>query len=341
MKTIITGGTQLLGANIIRELLHRGHHLRALIRKGDNLTGIMGLDVELYECDLSDKQNLYKACIGFDFVIHAADKTQGSSKKFADFFETNILGTQNMVRAAERANIGRFVYVSSCFVFGGGSEECPGTELSEFTGFHLDSGYFNSKYLAQQWILCEIERKRLPILIVNPTTMIGPYDNSPGSGEIMHSSIWRQIQFCPSGGKNFIDVRDAAIATCNALTMGMTGECYLLASQNLTYASFFDKINLISGKPDSKIFIPGFILNMIGLTGSIIGYLTKQNFKLNYTVSRQLSREVYYSGAKAVRVLGLPQRSVDNAIYDAIEWFARNNYLKMDPSTQFLLQAVA
>jgi len=328
MKTFVTGGTGLLGANLIRELLSRGHQVRALARKGSNLRGIQGLDVELYEGDLSDSQNLYEGCKGFDYVIHAAAQSPGRFANFTDYIGTNVIGTQNMLRAAERANIERIIYVSSCCVFGGGGKESAGTELSEFRDFNLDSGYINSKYIAQQWVLSEIERKRLPVLIVNPTTMIGPYDIHPNSGKIILRIIRNQIQFCPSGGKNFIDVRDAALATCNALTQGITGECYLLASQNLTFADLFEKVTRIYGKTDHKITVPGFILNTLGLTGSLINYLTHQNLKLNYTNLRQLTMESYFSGAKAVRVLGLPQNPVEKAIHDAIEWFANNNYIK-------------
>ena len=341
MKTFVTGGTGLLGANLIRELLRRGHQVRALARKGSNLRGIRGLDIELYEGDLSDKQNLYEGCKGFDYVIHAAAQTPGNFTNFTDYIGPNIIGTQNMLGAAERANIERIVYVSSCCVFGGGSKDCPGTELSEFTGFSLDSGYINSKYLAQQWVLSEIEKKRLPVVIVNPTIMIGPYDSRPNSGEIILRLICNQLQFCPSGGKNFIDVRDAARATCNALTMGIPGECYLLASQNLTFAELFEKVYRIYGKADRKISVPGFIMNTLGLTGSFISYLTHQDLKMNYSNLRQLTMKSYFSGAKAVRVLGLPQRSVDMAIHDAIEWFADNNYIKMNASAESLLNAAA
>ena len=330
MKVFVTGGTGLLGANLIRELFRRGYQVRALVRRGSDLRGIQDLDIELYEGDLSDEQNLYQGCKGFDYVIHAAALTPGFLTNFSDYLVANIRGTQNMVRAVERTQVNRMVYVSSCCVFGGGSKECPGTELSEFTGFRLNSGYINSKYLAQKWVLSEVEKKGLPILIVNPTIMIGPYDCHPSSGEIILRVIRQKIQFCPRGGMNFIDARDAALAICNALTMGSTGECYILASQNLTFTELFDKINRIYGKNGFKIIMPGFIINTLGLTGNIISFLTHKNVKLNYSNTRQMTYKSYFQGAKAARVLGLPQEPVDKAIHDAIEWFANNNYIKIN-----------
>jgi dihydroflavonol-4-reductase len=327
MKVFVTGGTGLLGANLIRELLSRNYDVRALVRRGSDLRGIRDLNVELYEGDLSEEQSLYEGCKGFDYVIHSAAQTPGSITDFSEYIVANIRGTQHMVRAVERAQVTRMIYVSSCCVFGGGSKESPGTELSEFTGFRFHSGYMNSKYLAQQWVLSEVEKKQIPILIVNPTIMIGPYDSHPSSGEIILRVIRQPLQFCPVGGKNFIDVRDAASAACNALTMGAIGECYLLASQNLTFNELYEKISRIYGRQVTKVSVPGCLLNTLGLTGNFIRFLTHKDIPLNYTNTRQLSCESYFSGDKAARFLGLPQRSIDQAIEDAILWFADHNYL--------------
>jgi dihydroflavonol-4-reductase len=328
MKTFITGGTGLLGSNIIRELLRRKHHVRVLVRKNSNLCTIKNLDIELYEGDLSDANKLYEGCKGFDFVIHAAAKTPGQHIHYSNYMETNVKGTQNIVKAAEKARISKLVYVSSCCVFGGGTKESPGTELSEFTGFKYNSGYINSKYLALQWVLSEIEKKGLPIVIVNPTILIGPFDYHPSSGEIILRIINEQYQFCPQGGKNFIDVRDAAYATCNALKRGIAGECYLLASQNLTFAELFDKVNQIYGCKKRMIPIPGYILNTLGLAGNLYNSVSTNKIALNLTNSRQLTNTSFFSGTKAERVLGLTRNTIDNAIKDAIDWFSANNYIK-------------
>lgn len=330
MKTFVTGGTGLLGANIIRELLKRGHEVRVLVRAGSNLRAIKNLEIEYYNGDLSDLETLRKGCSGCDFIIHSAANPPGSSSRFSDFVKTNIEGTKNIVRVAENVGVKRMIYVSSCCVFGGGSKEYPGTELSEFTGFRFDSGYINSKYVAQQWVLSEIEKKSLPIVIVNPTMMIGPYDAGPSSGEIILRLLRHQIQFCPMGGKNFIDVRDAAEATCNALRKGTIGECYLLASENLTFSEFFDRFYNVIRERYMKVKVPGFILNAFGLTGDLINLLTKKSLSLNYTNSRQLACKSYFSGNKATKYLGLIQKPIDSAIRDAVDWFARHHYFERD-----------
>jgi dihydroflavonol-4-reductase len=341
MKTLVTGANGLLGSNLVRELLKRGHQVRVLVRKGADLTTLHCLKVEYFYGDLLDEHKLTEACRGCDFVIHSGGKTAGIQTKFSDFAGINIKGTQNIVRAAENAGIRRMVHVSSCCVFGGGTMENPGTELSEFTGFRFNSGYINSKYLAQQWVLSEVEKKGFPVVIVNPTLMIGPYDSHPSSGEIILRALRQQFQLCPIGGKNFIDVRDVATATCNALTMGIPGECYLLASDNLTFSGFFEKVNRIYGRSGMRILIPGGLINCAGLIGNIFQAMTNQDIALNLVNTRQLTNESYFSANKAVRALELPQRPVEEALRDAIAWFVANKYLAPNPIKETFTPAVA
>ena len=317
----------MLGANVVRELLKRRRQVRVLVRKGATLTSLKGLKIEYFYGDLADEKRLAEACQGCDYVIHSAGLTPGRQTAFSDFARVNITGTQNMIRAAEKARIKRMVHVSSCCVFGGGSIKDPGNELSEFNGFKFNSGYINSKYLAQQWVLSEVEKTGFPVVIVNPTIMIGPYDARPSSGEIILRILKQNLQLCPPGGKNFIDVRDAAVATCNALTMGVPGECYLLAGENISFKNFFKKVNRIYGKAGLTMKIPGILINSAGLAGNAIQALTSQNVQLNFTNSRQLTNESYFSASKAIRFLDLRQRTIDEAIRAAITWFAANGYI--------------
>jgi dihydroflavonol-4-reductase len=328
MKTLVTGANGMLGSNLVRELLRRDHEVKVLVRPGSDLRSLAGLEIEFFYGDLLDERRMQEAVDGCDYVIHAAGKVAGELTRFSDYAGPNLKGTQNIVRAAEIAGVSRMVHVSSCCVFSGGSMKHPGTELSEFTGFRFNSGYVYSKYLAQQWILSEVEKTRFPVVIVNPTMLIGPYDVRPTTGEVILRVLKQLVQPCPSGGKNYIDVRDAAIGTCNALTMGIPGECYLLGSENLTYAQFIDRVNQIYGRPGFRVMLPGMVLKGAGLIGNVIRMMTHRDTVVNLVNCRQISYDAYFSASKAVRTLGLPQRPVDEAIRDAIDWFIANGYLK-------------
>jgi dihydroflavonol-4-reductase len=341
MKTLVTGANGLLGANVVRELLKRNHEVSVLLRKGADDRTIRGLDIQIHHGDLSDESVLKQACNGVNFVIHAAGKAPGAQVRFSDYAETNIKGTKNIIHAAEEAGVERIVHVSSCCVYSGGTIEEPGTELSEFTGFKYNSGYINSKYLAQQWVLSEVERKKAPVVIVNPTLMLGPYDIRPTSGDAILKVLNLPYQFCPMGGKNFVDVRDAAFATCNALTMGTVGECYLLASENLSFADFYRKVNRNYGRDGFRIMVPDILVKSVGLIGNAVSTIMKQDLEWNYVNASQMTCESYFSAKKAIRSLNLPQHPVEQAIRDAIDWFIANQYLAPRTEQGFLVPEAA
>jgi len=328
MKTIVTGATGLLGCNVVIELLNRGHHVKILTRPNSNISMFLNRDIEINFGNLEDEEFLYKSCCGYDNLIHAAANTHQFPIPFSNYENTNFRGTQNMVNAAVRANISRIVHIGTCSSFGYGTKVFPATELFEFEGFKFGSGYINSKFLTQQWILSETTKKQLPIIVVNPTHMIGPNDARPSSGRIIIEALKHKLQFCPPGGKNYIDVRDAAIATCNALTIGTIGECYLLASKNMRFKEFYNKINDVIGHAKKVLTIPKSILNTMGIAGSIYQLLSKKQIELNYTNSRLICLESYYSGQKAVDELRLPQSKIETAIRDALDWFIKNGYVK-------------
>lgn len=341
MKTLITGANGLLGANLARELLNRGHAVRALVRSNSDLRALHGLDLELHFGDLQDELGLRKALRGCDSLVHAAGRTPDPAASYGDYIATNLRGTQKLVRAAEEQGMNRMVHVSSCCVFGGGSLDDPGTELSEFNGFRFNSGYINSKYLAQQWILSEVEKKGLPIVVVNPTIMLGPFDTRPSSGEIILRLLRKKFQVCPTGGKNFIDVRDAARATCNALLRGIPGECYLLAGENLTFSALFRKIYSAWGICRKEFKVPGPLVKLAGMCGNILSMVSEKPCPLTYSAARQLSSSSYFSGEKAVHHLQLTAHGVDDAIRDAIAWFSDNGYLNTGHQKANILQTAA
>jgi dihydroflavonol-4-reductase len=323
-KVLVTGANGLLGANIVRELVHRGYDVRILARETSDLSGIEGVDFDRENGDILDQESVNKAVEGCDFVIHSAANTSQWPTTYSHYEPVNVHGTLHVIEAVKRHRVKRFVFVSSANAFGNGTKEKPGTELSEFNGFRIGSGYMISKFVAQQFVLSEVEKSDIPAIVVNPTFMIGPYDSKPSSGRIILMGMGKKVQVSPPGGKNFIHVRDAAIGTCNALTMGRIGECYLLANENLTYKDFFGILNTVTGEKPVSLGLPGLLLKSIGMGGTIVEKLLQRPAPLSLVNARLLCLENYYSGKKAVEALELPQTPIETAIREAIGWFKAN-----------------
>lgn len=323
MNVLLTGATGLLGVHITRELIQQGYQVQALYRSlpkhFEKLVWFK--EVEWIKGAITSPADVEAAMKGCQAVIHAAARTDPSPSTLASYYEANIAGTETILTAARRARVSRLVYVSTASVYKPGSFAEPATERSPYAFHLMASGYIASKYQAQQRVLEEVTNG-LNAVIVNPTFVLGPYDFKPSSGAIIQHVLQNGSVFYPnSGGKSFIDVRDAARATVNALREGKTGECYLLANEDIPYERFFPLVIKLAGASKRSIPVSSQLLRSVGWLGSAGEWLTRQPYKLNSINARLMTQDNYYSGRKAATDLQMPHSSVEQAIQDTINWF--------------------
>lgn len=326
MKILVTGANGLLGANVVRELLKRGADVRALVRKSSNLNPLEGLSIQKHFGNITSLEDVEEAVAGCSAVIHIAAMTSQKHTNLKSYFEANINATKNIIDAAKKYNINRIIYVSSAAVIGYGSKDNPGSEANEIRYPFNMMPYPKSKHVAQKLMLKAAKELQTEVIVVNPTFMIGAYDSKPSSGQIILMAVGKRFVLVPPGGKNFIHVKDAAIGTCNALTQGKNGECYLLSNQNLSFREFFSLVNGFSNKRSVFIAIPKSILLFLGLIGSLIAK-TSINVSLNYYNAVSLCVSNFYSNKKSVKELSMPTTPIESAISESVEWFTENGYL--------------
>ena len=326
MKVLVTGANGLLASNLVRELLYSGYEVRGMVRENSNLLALKHVDVELLKGEITNTADIRKAFAGCEAVVHAAANTSQWPTHYEAYKKTNVDATRLILDEAVRRNVERFIFVSSANAFNPGSKEAPGTEDSSFS-LKGKSGYMMSKYVAQNLVLDEFRRSGLPVVVVNPTFMLGKYDAKPSSGQILMMARHKSLMVYPPGGKNFVHVADVAHGIVNAISMGKTGESYLLASENLTYREFFEKLRLVHGRPQNLVRLPRQAIQFTGILGSFYEQMFSKPAKLNVVNARLLCTDNYYSPAKAVRELQMPQTPVSQAIEDALEWFEQYGYL--------------
>ncbi len=327
-KVLITGASGFLGANLTRELFRLGYEVKVIVRPTANLGVIADIPCEVFFGSIDDRETVMQAVAGCQIVIHAACITEQWGISFEAYERINFTATKNIAEACLAHHVERFIYVCTANTIGPGSKAEPGHELNGFTLFHVNSGYINSKYLAQQFILEQVERRQLRAVIINPTFMIGPYDVKPSSGKLILYGLKKKILFYPPGGKNFVHIQDVCRGIINAITHGRIGDCYLLAGENLSYREFFRLLNHIARERRIMIPIPAFILKLGGMAGSLIQRLTRSPMKLNNTSACLLCLNNYYTGKKSERELHLAYTPVEDAITGAFHWFKENNYLQ-------------
>ena len=328
VKVLVTGPDGLLGSNLIRELLNRGYSVTAMMENDKKSLTIENLPIQRIVANLLNTQDIINATVGVDIVIHCAASTSMFPARSEIINKVNIGGTQNIVDACKKNKVKRLIYVGTANSFGSGNLHNLGTEKNLYSSEHYGLDYMDSKYKAQLIVLENAKNGSLNAIVVNPTFMIGPFDSRPSSGEMLLSIYKRKIPGYTLGGKNFIAVKDVAVAITNAITNARNGECYILGNENLTYKQAFEKISKTIGVNPPRLKFPTKAVLAFGKINSFLATTFKYTTKMPYELTLLSSEIHYYSSAKARDELGLPQTPIEVAIKDCFEWFLENGYLK-------------
>src|ERR1051326_8244079 len=240
----------------------------------------------------------------------------------------NVKGSVNMMEAALKHGVKRYIHVGTANSFGYGSMQEPGNELSDYSAGKYGLDYIDTKYEAQQTVLRYVKERGLNAVVVNPTYMIGPYDSRPSSGALIVAVCTGKLKGYAPGGKNCIAVKDVARAIANALVCGRTGECYILGNENISYEHLFEKIADIAGTKVPSMAFPRWAVKAWGYAGTAYELVTGRRTTLNSAMAGIACHGHYYSSRKAIEELGLPQTPLDVAISEAIAWFVQNGYVR-------------
>ncbi len=326
MKVLITGADGMLGSNLTRELLSRGHQVKAFLLPNSPSKSLDGLAIEKVTGNILKLEELEKAMQGCDAMVHAAANTNIWPSRSEIVRKVNIDGTKNVIAAALNAKLKRLVYIGTANSFGFGSKESPGDETRSYQSSKYGLDYMDSKYDAQQLVLKAVKEKQLPALIVNPTFMFGPYDSKPGAGAMIIAIYQQKVPGFAQGGRNYIYVKDVAIAIANGLVQGKVGECYIAGNENLNYQEAFSKIAKVTGVKAPSIKIAPVFSKAYGMLGSMYGSVFKTTPKVSYAMAQISSDGHYFSAKKAVSELGMPQTDIEIAIKECFDWLKANGY---------------
>ncbi len=328
-KIFITGGTGFVGANLARLLTLQGYSIRVLVRHNSNINNLKNLhNLEIITGDLNDS-NLAEKISGCKYLFHVAAHYSLWQSDKELLYQNNVLGTRNILAAAKTAGIERTVYTSSVAAIGVGKDAVDETHQSPIN--ELVGDYKKSKYLAEQEAI-QAANSGQNIVIVNPSTPIGPWDikPTPTGGDIILRFLKRQMPAYINTGLNLIDVRDVAWGHLLALQKGKTGERYILGNQNLSLKQILDCLAEITQIPAPKTSIPAWIpFTVAWVDEKILAGLGKTP-SVPLDGVRMAKHPMYYNPSKAVRELGLPQTPVNIAIKDAVDWFVSNGYVKLN-----------
>lgn len=334
MKCFVTGGSGFIGANLVHELNARGHSVKCLLRPGADTRGLVGAEYEIVSGDVSDKDLLTKAMRGCDWTFHVAASYHLWLKDYAPMYAANVDGTRNVLTAAHQAGCSRIVYTSTVGCIGlpkevNGKVE-PTDEATPVAESQMSNHYKLSKWKAEV-VARELAAQGLPIVIVNPSAPIGPRDVKPTpTGKVIVDFLNRQMPAYLDTGLNWAHVRDVAIGHILAAEKGRLGERYILGSAtgNWTMQEAFAVLQELSGVPAPKFKVPYAVALMAAHVDEAIANLTGKPPKAPLAGVRMAKYKMFFTPAKAIRELGLPQTPPRQALADAADWFRKNGYVK-------------
>ena len=244
MACLVTGGTGLVGNNVVRLLLERGNAVRVLVRPGADRRPFEGLDVERAEGDVCDAASVERACQGISTIVHSAGIVHFGWSGLERQRAVNVQGTRNVAEAARRAGA-RLVHVSSIDALGVARPDQPADEDSPRTG-KIPCPYVLTKREGEE-VVRSATAAGLDAVIVNPGFMLGPWDWKPSSGRMLLEVAQRFTPVAPTGGLSVCDVRDVAAAIVTAGERAPGGRQYILAGENLTYLAIWCLFAEVSG----------------------------------------------------------------------------------------------
>jgi dihydroflavonol-4-reductase len=323
MKAFVTGGTGFVGANLIRLLLQQGYEVKALARPNARLDNLTGLELELVSGDLNDP-DLARSMKGCHSLFHVAAHYSLWQSDRELLYQSNVLGTRNVLASAKIAGIERSIYTSSVAAIGIDPSGKPTTELYQSPVDKLIGHYKQSKYWAEQEAIRAAQSGQ-DVVIVNPSTPIGAYDIKPTpTGDIVVRFLERRMPTYVETGLNFVHVQDVAWGHLLALQKGKSGDRYILGNQNLSLKQILDELSQITGMSAPTRSIPVWIPLSVAWIDEAI--LTKFGKKPSIPVDgvRMSKQPMYYDASKAIRELGLPQTPIRTALKDAVNWFQEN-----------------
>jgi dihydroflavonol-4-reductase len=328
MDALVTGGTGFIGANIARELVARGATVRVLARRGGDRRALEGVAVEIAEGDILDAASVRRAVQGVQAVFHVAADYRLWTPDPASLYRTNVDGTRTVLEAAGEAGVRRIVHTSSVGALGIPADGSPGTEDTPVSLEDMVGDYKRSKFLAEQ-VAVGLARRGLPVVIVNPSAPIGPWDVKPTpTGQMVVDVMRGRMIATVDSGLNVVHVRDVAQGHLLAAERGKFGERYILGHRDLPLTELFGMLAELTGRRPPRFRVP-YALAWLGAAGSEgVARLTGRPPAVPLTAVRMARKRMYFSSARAVRELGMPQTDVRQALADAVAWFEAHGYAR-------------
>jgi len=327
MKVFLTGSTGFVGSHVARAYAAEGAELRLLTRATSKLAAIEGLAAEVVVGDLRQPEALRTALRGCEALVHVAADYRLWVRDPKEMYASNVDGTRELLRIAREEGIAKVVYTSSVATMGFKADGTIVDEASPVSLAEMIGAYKRSKFMAEQEAIAAA-RAGQHVMILNPTTPIGPGDAKPTpTGRIIVDFLNRKFPAYVDTGLNLVDVSEVARMHVVALEQGTPGERYILGGENLTLKQILDRMSAITGLPSPRMKVPHAVAMAFAFFDeTITGKIRGKEPRATVEAVRMGRKYMFASSAKAERELGFRVLPIYNALRAALEWFVARGH---------------
>ena len=325
---LVTGASGFVGAAVARALCDRGAKVRVLVRPTSPRTNLAGLDVEVADGDMRDPVSVARALQGRRFAFHVAADYRLWARDPEEIVRNNLAGVTAVMEAAQAAGVERIVYTSSVATLRIPDDGAPADETQPLDADEAIGAYKRSKVVAERRVERYVAEQGLPVVIVSPSTPVGPRDVKPTpTGRIVVEAARGRMPAYVDTGLNLVHVDDVAQGHLLALAAGRVGERYVLGGQDVSLSEMLAEIAILTGRRAPHLKLPIRPLYPLAEIAELAARITGREPFLTRDSLKMASHHMYFSSAKAERELGYLARPYVEALRDSIAWFRAQGYL--------------
>ena len=325
----VTGASGFVGSAVARALLAAGYRVRALVRRTSPRSNLDVEGLQVAEGDMLDERAVARAVAEARYVFHVAANYRLWAPDPGEIVHNNVEGTRIVLRAAQAAGVERIVYTSSVATLRLNPDGVPADESEMLSQDRAIGAYKRSKVAAESLALQMASREGLPLVIVNPSTPIGPRDVRPTpTGRIIVEAASGRMPAFVDTGLNLVHVDDVAGGHLLALQRGRIGQRYILGGENVTLARMLEMIAGLVGRRAPRVRLPRRAIYPIAFASEAIARFTGREPFATLDGLRMAKYRMFFTSAKAQSELGYTARPVIEALKDAIAWFRQAGLIR-------------
>ena len=320
------GASGNVGACVTRHLVAAGADVRVLLRKTSSTKGIDGLEVERQYGDLFDGAAVAAAMADRDVVYYCVVDTRAELRDPAPLFKTNVEALGHVLDVAVRANLQRFVFLSTIGTIAVGRNGETVDEDTPFNWADQAGGYIESRRAAEQLVLSYVADHGLPAVVTNVSNPYGPPDWQPRQGMFVKMAAQGKMPFYVRGvGSEVVGIDDVADALLLAAQKGRIGQRYIISERYMSQRELVTIAAQAVGARPPRLGLPMAVLSGLGWVNDALGALLRRDFPMSRQSARLVELTSPASHAKATRELGWCPTPTEDSIRRAAQAYVQRS----------------